>query len=192
MPMGKKHGLKWVKETLDLKTDHRWESQEGYKIFVAGRGAVRFDVPQDWKFEPQDKSFRFMDADPPDNDCNLEVSYNQLPPNADFSDFPLMGILNKVMRDDEREVIAIDKPVKVKRQTARIVWGQSKFIDPDEKREAYSRICIGLGSGIQCLITFDYWVDDAETMVPVWDTVISSLTLGLYIRDPRVGLAFPD
>ncbi|MEL6131411.1 MAG: hypothetical protein AAFR30_16105, partial [Cyanobacteria bacterium J06628_4] len=111
---------------------------------------------------------------------------------ADFSDFPLMGILNKVMRDDEREVIAIDKPVKVKRQTARIVWGQIKFIDPDEKREAYSRICIGLGSGIQCLITFDYWVDDAETMVPVWDAVISSLTLGLYIRDPRVGLAFPD
>jgi hypothetical protein len=38
----------------------------------------------------------------------------------------------------------------------------------------------------------DYWVDDADKFTPVWDTVISSLVLGLYIRDPRSGLAFPD
>ena len=190
--MGKKSGLKWVIQTLELKDEHRWQSQEGYKVFVAGRGAVRFDVPKDWKFEPQEKSFRFMDTDPPDNDCNLEVSYNKLPPEADFSDFPLLGILNKIMKDDDRNVIDITKPVKLKRQTAKIVWGQLKFIDSDEDREAYSRICIGLGSGIQCLITFDYWVDDAEQMEPVWDAVLNSLTLGLYIRDPRTGLAFPD
>ena len=190
--MGKKRGLKWVKQTLELKDDHRWQSQAGHKIFVAGRGAVRFDVPKDWKFEPQEKSFRFMDAEPPDNDCNLEVSYNQLPPEADFSDFPLMGILNKVMRDDDRNVIEMTKPVQVKRQTARIVWGQLKFIDTEENREAFSRICIGIGSSVQCLITFDYWVDDAEKMEPVWDAVLKSLTLGLYIRDPRSGLARPD
>ncbi|MDJ0525256.1 MAG: hypothetical protein PX481_04585 [Microcystis sp. M53603_WE2] len=31
-----------------------------------------------------------------------------------------------------------------------------------------------------------------DKFTPVWDTVISSLVLGLYIRDPRSGLAFPD
>jgi len=62
---------------------------------------------------------------------------------------------------------------------------QIQFIDPQENRPAYSRIAVGIGSGVQCLITMDYWVDDA-------DTVISSLVLGLYIRDPRSGLAFPD
>lgn len=53
-------------------------------------------------------------------------------------------------------------------------------------------MCIGLGSGVQCLITFDYWEDDGDRVIPVWDTVMESLVLGLYIRDPRTGLAFPD
>ena len=60
--------------------------------------------------------------------------------------------------------------IQLKRQTARIVWTQIKFIDPQENREAYSRICIGLGSGVQCLITFDYWADDVGRLLPVWDT----------------------
>jgi hypothetical protein len=192
MAKRKKQGLNWVKQTLDLKDDHHWQSKSGYKIFVAGRGAIRFDVPQDWKFEADEESFWFMDAAPPDDNCRLEVSYNRFPPEADFSQVPLIGLLNKVMKEDSRPVIEREKPVVVKRQTARIVWGQIKFIDPNEDREAYSRICIGLGSNIQCLITFDYWVEDAEVMTPVWDTVMASLTLGLFIRDPRTGLAFPD
>jgi len=45
---------------------------------------------------------------------------------------------------------------------------------------------------VQCLITFEFWADQAEQMTPVWDEVMRSLTLGLYIRDPSTGLAFPD
>ncbi len=82
--------------------------------------------------------------------------------------------------------------IQLKRQTARIVWTEFKFIDPPEQREAYSRICVGLGSNVQCLITFDYWVDDAERLTPVWDTVMESLVLGLFINDPRTGFARPD
>jgi hypothetical protein len=73
------------------------------------------------------------------------------------------------------------------------MWCEIKFIDTQtEPREAFSRTCVGLGSNIQCLITFDYWADQAEQLIPVWDEVMRSLTLGLYIRDPRTGLAFPD
>ena len=97
-----------------------------------------------------------------------------------------------MVRDDERNVVEQGEIIQLKRQTARIVWAQIKFIDPQENREAYSRICIGLGSGVQCLITFDYWADDAERLLHVWDMVIESLVLGLYIRDPQTGLAFPD
>jgi len=42
------------------------------------------------------------------------------------------------------------------------------------------------------LITFDYWVDDAERLTPVWDTAMESLVLGLFINDPRTGFARPD
>lgn len=191
MSKRKKDNLPWIKKTLELKEDHNWKSKPGYRIFVAGRGALRFDVPQDWFFEPDTKSFRFLDKKPPNDDCRLEASYNLLPP-GDWQDFPLVPLLKKVVQDDERDVIDLGEIIRIKCQTAHIVWTELKFIDSEENRSAYSRICIGLGSGVQCLITFDYWVDDAERITPVWDTVMESLTLGLYIRDPRTGLAFPD
>jgi len=191
MSKRKKKKRSWVKETLTLNENHNWKTKPGLRIFVAGRGAVRFDMPQDWYFEPKEKSFRFLDKAPPDEDCCLEVSYNLLPP-ADWSDFPLVGILKKVVADDDRNAIAHGEIIKLKRQTARIVWTEIKFIDSQENREAYSRICIGLGSGVQCLITFEYWVDDAERCIPVWDTVMDTLVLGLFIRDPRTGFAYPD
>jgi hypothetical protein len=192
MAKGKKNNLQWMKETLELKPDHRWESPSGYKIFVANRGAVRFNVPQNWVFEPQEKSFKFLDNKPPKDDCCLEVSFNQLPPN-DWGQFPLKRTLKKIIEEDSRNPIEKSKIYTVERQTARIVWAEIKFIDTQaEPREAFSRICIGLGSNVQCLITFEYWADQAEQLTPVWDEVIRSLTLGLYIRDPRTGLAFPD
>ena len=192
MAKRKKTNLQWIKETLDLKPDHHWESPAGYKIFVADRGAVRFNVPQDWVFEPQEKSFKFLDRKPPNDDCCLEVSFNRLPPN-DWSQFPLESTLKKVIEDDGRNVIAKGEIFTIKRQTARIVWTEMKFIDTQaEPREAVSRTCIGLGSNVQCLITFDYWADQAIELTPIWDEVIRSLTLGLYIRDPMTGAAFPD
>lgn len=192
MAKGKKSNLQWIKETLELKPDHRWESPSGYKIFVANRGAVRFNVPQNWVFEPQEKSFRFLDKKPPKDDCCLEVSFNQLPPN-DWSEFPLKRTLKKIIEEDSRNPIDKSKIYTVQRQTARIVWAEIKFIDTQaEPREAFSRICIGLGSNVQCLITFEFWADQAEQLTPVWDEVIRSLTLGLYIRDPMTGVAFPD
>ncbi|GFE68259.1 hypothetical protein [Chroococcus sp. FPU101] len=191
MSKRKKHDLNWVKQTIELAEDHNWKSQPNTRIFVAGRGAVRFDVPHDWHFEPQENSFQFLDQKPPNDDCRLEVSYNLLPP-ADWTDFPLRNLLKQVVEDDSREPGEMGEIHQLKRQTARIVWTQIAFIDPQENRPAYSRIAIGLGSGVQCLITFDYWVDDAERVTPVWDMVMSSLVLGLFIRDPRTGFALPD
>jgi hypothetical protein len=192
MAKQKKSNLQWIKETLDLKPDHNWECPSGYKIFVLGRGAVRFHVPQDWVLEPQEKSFKFLDKPKPDDDCCLEVSFNHLPL-GDWSEFPLESILTKVTQDDSRDVISRGEVVTAKRQTARIVWSEIKFMDTQEApREAFSRTCIGLGSNVQSLITFDYWADQAEMLIPIWDEVVRSLTLGLYIRDPRTGKAFPD
>jgi hypothetical protein len=191
MAKGKKHDLNWIKQTLDLKPDHKWQSKPGYKIFVAGRGAVRFDVPADWIFEPAEKSFKFLDGEPPNDDCRLEVSFNLLP-DRDWSDFPLVSTLRNIVKKETRDVIETGEIITVKRQTARIVWTEIKFIDSQEDRPAYSRTCIGLGSNVQCLITFDYWVDDAERVTPVWDEVLRTLTLGLFISDPRTGNALPD
>jgi hypothetical protein len=191
MPKRKKNKLKWIQETIELQENHNWKTDEGYQIFVAGRGAVRFDVPQSWIFEPGEKSFKFLDGKPPNDNCRLEVSFNQLPP-SDWSLFPLKHMLQQVLEKESRDSIETSEITTLKRSTARLVWAQTKFIDPNEHREAYSRICIGLGSNVQCLITLDYWVEDAERVLPVWDHVLETLVLGLYINDPRTGFARPD
>lgn len=191
MSKRKKRNLRWLKETLSLAENNNWQAQPDSRIFVAGRGALRFDVPQDWYFEPDENSFRFLDKKPPNDNCRLEASYNLLPP-ADWRNFPLDTLLEQVIKDDSRNPHEKGEIIHLKRQTARVVWTEIQFIDAQEHRPAYSRIAIGLGSGVQCLITFDYWVDDAPLLTPVWDKVISSLVLGLYIADPRTGFAIPD
>ena len=101
--------------------------------------------------------------------------------------------MKKVLKADGRNVIESEEIITIKRQTAQIVWTEIKFIDTGEKpRSAFGRTCIGLGSNIQCLITFDYWADQALELTPVWDEVMHSLTLGLYVRGPMTGVAFPD
>lgn len=185
----KKHNLQWVKQTLELKDNHNWRSKPGYKIFVIGRGAVRMDVPSAWILKPQEKSFRFLDKEPPD--ACLEVSYNLMPP-GNYRDLPLEGILVQVADQDEREVIDKSQVFTLDRQTARIVWIELKFMDPDENREAFSRICVGIGSGVQCLITMEFWPEDADRCIPIWEEALHSLVLGMYISDPTTGFARPD
>ena len=51
---------KWKKDTLKLKKDHLWKAKPGYTIFVADRGAVRFDIPQGWIVEPGPDSTKFI------------------------------------------------------------------------------------------------------------------------------------
>jgi hypothetical protein len=189
----KKHDLKWIQEKLTLDENHGWECTEGYRVFVAGRGAVRFEVPQDWQFEPKEKSFKFFNAPEPNDDCALEVSFNLLPPELDLKQIPLVGLVKKIAREDSRDVLAVGEVVKLKRQTANVVWTELKFMDhQEEDREAYSRICVGLGSGVQCLVTCEFWADQAERFIPVWEHMLETLVLGLFISDPRKGFARPD
>jgi hypothetical protein len=48
-------------------------------------------------------------------------------------------------------------------------------------------MCLGRGSDIQPLITMEFWEDDRERCSPVWDDVLASLQLGVYIDDPTRG-----
>ena len=177
---------KWKKQTLKLKPQHSWQARPGYRIFVADRGAVRFDIPQTWILEPDTASIKFFDAAPPDDNCRLEMSCTRLPP-IDWSGLPLAQLLQDVVAGDHREVISTGEIVSINRRDLRLVWTELRFRDPVEEREAYSRILLGLGGNVQCLITLDYWPEDAERARPVWDEVVRTLQLGVYIADPTTG-----
>lgn len=176
----------WIKEELKLKKNHSWKAPSGYRIFVADRGAVRFHIPQRWIIEPDSDSTKFYDKQPPDDNCRLACSYIRLPP-IDWSGLALSELIRVATEGDERELTIRGELTHQKREELEIAWADFSFIDPVEKRQAYTRVCIGRGSNIQTLITLDYWAEDGARLAPVWREVVRSLQLGRYISDPTVG-----
>jgi hypothetical protein len=178
---------KWKKESLKLKKDHLWKAKPGYRIFVADRGVVRFNVPQDWIVEPASESTKFYDREPlEDADCRLECSYLRLPP-IDWSDLPLSQLIQVAFEGDPRALVPTERHGHLQREAVELAWAEFRFIDPNEQREAFTRVCIGRGSTIQTLITLDYWPKDATRLDETWDEVMQSLELGEYIKDPTIG-----
>jgi len=177
---------KWKQETFKLKKKHKWTAKPGHRIFVAGRGAVRFDIPQKWILKPDDDSIKFYDLEPPDDNIRLECSFNQLP-QADWDSFPLETLMPAVSEDDPRPILSRGELIKINRKDLRLVWVESSFQDPAEDRLAYTRAMIGLGGNVQCLITIDFWTEHRKLAESVWNNVIDSLKLGVYILDPTTG-----
>src|SRR5215469_6308142 len=157
----------WFNEKLTLKKGHGWKAPAGYRIFVADRGAVRFNIPQSWVIEPDSDSIKFYDAKPPDDNCRLACSYLRLPP-IDWSGLALSELIKAAMNGDPREAVMVGEIVETRRPDLEFAWADFGFIDPVEKRHAYSRVCIARGSNIQTLITLDYWDEDGARLAPVW------------------------
>jgi hypothetical protein len=175
-----------IKQDFNLRDDHGWESEAGYKIFVADRGAVRFDVPRHWVIKLKEKSVVFHDLEPPDENAGLEMSFNRLPPH-DWQNFPVKVLLKTALENDSRDIIHNGKITSANRDGMRLAYSDLRCIDAKEKREATSRTLVGIGGNIQVLITFDYWTSDEAAMLPVWESMLRSLRIGLFIPDPTTG-----
>jgi hypothetical protein len=177
---------KWKRQTHKLKDKHGWRGKPGYKIFVADRGAVRFNFPENWTVIPDPDSIKLYDRQPPDDTCRLAVSYMRLPP-VDWSGLPLARLVEVAIEGDERGTVEKGPIVEVQRPDLELAWTEVSFIDPTERREARSRLCLGRAANIQSLITFDFWPEDVARHDPVWEEVLRSLQLGRYVSDPTVG-----
>jgi hypothetical protein len=178
---------KWDKRTLKLPEKHGWHARPGFKIFVADRGAVRFDFPNDWVVEPgDDGSIKFHDKQPPDDDCTLAMSVMRLPP-GDWSGLKLSFLVEKLVEKDTRGSTLRGKIIEVHRADLDLAWAEVEFTDPNEKRLARSRTCVARASNIQPLITFDFWVDQAPQLGKIWDEILRSLRVAEPILDPTLG-----
>ena len=180
---------RWDKKELRLRENHGWKAKPGYQIFVADRGAVRFDIPQGWVVVPAENPVKICDREPPNDSCSIQLTIFRLPPGFDWSGLPLAQMLADATGDDpdEKGVLAKSEVVSIVRPDMEIAWRETRFVDEGEKREAISRSCIARGSNLQPLITFDFWVDDAPRLYPVWDELLRSLRLADYVADPTLG-----
>ena len=176
----------WDRQTVKLKENHGWKAKPGYKIFVADRGAIRFDLPKEWVIVPGPKSIRFYDRQPPDDNCRLEVSLIRHPP-IDWSGLPLPQLIREVVKDGPRDTPNIGGVHALRRPDLELAWTELASIDASEHRDACSRVCLARAPNVHAVITLDFWKDDAGRLGPVWEALLSSLELGLSIKDPTQG-----
>ncbi len=177
----------WQQKNQRLKANHSWSAPKGYKIFVADRGAVSFNIPEAWfvaKFEPH---LEIHDGQPPDDNARISVTFWHLPPGVDWNGLPLAELLEKSMAQTSLEILASSGIISGSRSDLELVWMQHRFIDPVEPREAITRSLTARGWDVQVLITFDFWADREALSTSVWDELVRSLQLGRNIDDPLKG-----
>ena len=178
---------KWQRQTLRMKKNHGWRAKPGNKIFVADRGAVRFDFPASWVVDPDKESVKLRDLPPPDDNCLLQVSVMRLATGIDWEWFPLTELLEAVIKDDPRGTTPYGEVIYVRRPSHEFAWRETRFIDPVENREACSRTLLARAANIQPLITLELWPEDKAWVDPIWEEVLRTLRVGEYIRDPTRG-----
>ena len=190
---------KWNKRDQRLASGHGWRCKPGYRIFVADRGAVRFDIPEAWVVIADAEGIKLHDKQPPDDNARLQLSVFYPPPVVDWTQLPLATLLNDALAgpDDsvKENLISQDPLSHVLRPGTELVWTEARRLDPGEQRESRHRHLFARGKGkdrgqerdILTLITMDFWPEDAETCQTVWNELVRSLRLGEFVSDPRKG-----
>ncbi len=176
---------RWERRRLRLKKNHGWKSERGCKIFVADRGAVRLDFPEDWVVVPDAKgSIKFLDRKPPNDDCTMQLTVMYLRDDVDWTGLDLSAMVRDVTTNDSREILERGDVQASERDGMDMAWIEVRFRDPNEDREAFSRTLLARKWNIQPLITFDFWADDIDRVGRAWDIMMKTLTLGDYVEDP--------
>ncbi len=176
----------WQKNTLRLKKNHNWKAPDGYKIVVLDRGAVSFNVPTAW-IVANTEPFEMHDQEPPDDNVRLTVSFWRLPPGVDWSGLPLDEMLEGGMQETKEGLLEQSPLGKVAREDMEMVWAEQRFVDPQEKREAFTRMMLARGWDIQAFMTLDFWVEDADRLRRCGMSCCVRFSLGRSIEDPTRG-----
>jgi hypothetical protein len=173
---------------LKMQANHTWQAPDGYKIVVLDRGAVSFNVPTEWHLTSMEP-LELNDKEPPDDDARITVSFWRLPPGIDWTELPLPKLLRESAKDSGKVEVLEYGPIEIPARTdIEQAWMYKRFIDPAEKREAFTRIALARGWDVQVLVTSDFWVDDLHRMIPIWDELLRSMQLGRVIEDPTKGV----
>ena len=111
-----------------------------------------------------------------------------LPPEA--FDLPPLGEMVRVgLRGDEFSGEVIDRlpVVEACRGDLRIAWADVVYLRKSDHRETTSRTCLARIGMMQCLLTFEFPVEDQDWLEPIWGRLIDSLVLDWVVEDPTKG-----
>ena len=176
---------KFSKTDLPLQKNHQWTATTGFRIAALDRGAIRFEFPQDWICVPDEDCVKFYDHKPPADNCRLAVSRQRLPELTDRIE--LSALVRSAAQGDSRGLYQTSDLCQITRPSIELAWVEFQFTDLDLKHEARSRFCFARGAGVSALITLEFWQEDSERFIPVWEHVMNTLSLGEFILDPTSG-----
>ena len=169
------------KHLFHLPENHGWTARPGYKIFVADRGACRFDFPEDWHVSVG-SSIKITDRPPPDDDCVLEISVVPLPI-LDPERIPMETLLRETLQGESNL-----QSLQEKRCAGhRLISAERRGLDPPTGRAARWHYALALCPKLYAFLTFCFWEDDAGRYLEVWHNVLDSLELGKSYPSPFSG-----
>jgi len=128
---------------------------------------------------------KFYDHKPPADNCRLAVSLQRLPEVTDR--FELGALVRSAAQGDSRGLHQTSDLCQIRRPSIELAWVEFQFTDLDLKHEARSRLCFARGAGVSALITLEFWQEDSERFIPIWDHVMNTLSLGEFILNPTSG-----
>lgn len=172
-------------KVLQLSEHHHWKARPGCQIFVADRGKLRLDFPEDWVWSKDDDSFKFRDREPPEDRCTLALSLWNVEGVA--REVPLARLVEGVLAGEGRRSVAEGEVREERRGGLELAWAGMKFLDKNEHREAVTRWCLAREGGLQAILSLGFWPEDAAWVNPAWEGVLASLELNRPITDPRLG-----
>jgi hypothetical protein len=195
----------WTKVSLPLPAKHQWKAKEGYQIFVADAGAVRFEFPHGWVIRHNKKdTITFHNKPQPDDEARISLTIFRLPmiPATWWKDLPMEKLMrDAVSKRDPREKAADIKAGEAvdpnnddaakddidaqtpsfeiqRRHGMELGWMEKRpWKDPENGKMIRCHQVLARGRRTQILITFDFYQDTGDRFVPVWEHLLKSLRL---------------
>ncbi len=168
-------------QSFRMPKRHHWSARPGEMIFVADRGAARFNYPKPWVMKFQESgSIQFRDRPEPDDDALLEISVMHLNPEAPvlWSELPLGDFLMRIHFENDKRGLKPGETVTAERPNLDLAWVESTFIDSNENRPACDRALFAYNNFVMTYITMVFWEDHRDRFAPVWDRMLETLHVG--------------
>lgn len=180
-------------ERLELKENHGWTSEPDCQVFLADRGAVRFDFPKGWVIEPGDGgTIKIQNRESHGADCCLKMNLFYLREDLDWSGISVSRVLDEVLKKrNPGEILETAPTQRTNRDGLEMAWSGTRYRDRDRTREYWFRALVGRKWNIQPIFTYSYLEPPTPTIRGMWDILLKTLILGTTSKTPLSESADP-
>jgi hypothetical protein len=162
-----------------------WKTTPGYRTFVVGGGAVRFECPESWIVAPTFRYVCVFDREPPDDRVLLALSWRRVSLGA--SCMSLTRVLEDLVCAGTRKIVARGRVIRISRPPLEMAWVELRFVEPSAGREGSTRLCLARSGCTQALAAFDFRPEDGRALFGPWNNFLETMAVGETIADAASG-----